>query len=207
MFNFTTTMRQALLALTLAATTLAAQAGVIPTYHVTINTAVASGTSGVIDLAMDGLAGSPSAMATISNLQGAFGAIDGSVSHDWDEPTGGTFTMPAVGPSYLSFMADFGGMFSFDLAFSGDFLTTPSDMVSVFTVFALDGVNYLSIGGMDFVAQFELFTPTDTAGPFVGFTSDTSLANVAAIPEPSELLLMLTGLALIGLLTRRRFIR
>lgn len=203
MFNFSTTIRQALAALVLAACSIAAQAGVIPSYHVTVNTAIASGTSGYVDFDFASLLGAPGATATLSNLQGAFGPIDDIVSHDWSETVPGTFTLPAVGPSYLSFMADFGGMFSFDLAFDGDFLTSPSDLVNVLSVIFYDA-DLLPLAGGASTVQFELFSPTDVSGPSVGVSFNADIANVANVPEPSMLLLVLTGLAIAAVVARRR---
>jgi hypothetical protein len=203
MNSFITTLRQALLALALAATSMAAQAGVIPSYHVTINTAVAGNTPGLLDFHFGGLGG-PAAVATISNLQGAITAIDGFSYGDWQEVVPfNSYTLLNT-DSYLSFQADFGGSFSFDLAFTGEFLDNASDIVSMFTVFALDGVTFAPIGGQDFAAQFALFPATAQAGPSVGVDVDGRIAQVQNVPEPSALLMLLTGLAIIGAITRRR---
>jgi hypothetical protein len=202
MFNFTSTLRHALLVLAMAATSLAAHADVIPTYKVTITTTAAAGSSGYLDFQFAG-AGGPGALATVSNLQGAINGID----HDMDAGTvldlgPGSFTM-ANDLSYLSHFVDFGGVFTFDLAFSGDFLTTPAEDYSFFTVAAL-GLDFLSIGGQDFAVTFDLYPPFNGMDPSVFVNVDGRLADVTQVPEPSELLLMLTGLALIGVTVRRR---
>jgi hypothetical protein len=199
MINFTTLMRHALLALALAATSLAAQAGVIPTYKVTVTTSAAAGTSGYLDFQFAGMGG-PEALATISNLQGALGGVDYEQGTVIDGA--GMFTM-VNDNSLRSYLADFGGAFTFDLAVRGDFLGVDSFDNNFFTVAALDA-GFTSIGASAFAVTFELFAPQGAAGPFVDVVADATLADVAAIPEPSELLLMLTGLALIGVVARRR---
>ena len=201
MTHFTTTLRNALLALALAATSLAAQAGVIPAYKVTVTTTSAAGSSGYLDFQFAGMGG-PLALATISNLSGALNGIDHSVDAGTVSDGAGLFTM-VNDNAYRSYFADFGGVFSFDLAFSGDFLTTASFDVSRFTVAALDA-DFLSIGGKDFALSFELFSPMNGQGPSVGVDADARLAGVTLVPEPSELLLFLTGLALAGAVARRR---
>jgi hypothetical protein len=201
--NFIHTLRQALLALALAATSLAASAGVIPSYHVTIDTAVAAGTTGALDFNFNTLAGGPQALATISHLTGAINAIDGFSYGAWTELAPfDQYTLSNSEDTYLSFVADFGGKFSFDLAFTGDFLTQSSDIVSLFTVFALDGVTFEPIGGQPFAAQFALVSAA--AGPSVDVAVDGRIAQVQNVPEPSALWLVLTGLAVAGLMARRR---
>ena len=203
MKSFITTLRQALLVLALAATSMAAQAGVIPSYHVTINTAVAGNTPGLLDFNFSGLGG-PAALATISNLEGAITGIDGFSFGDWQEIVPfNTYTLSNVPDTYLSFQADFGGTFSFDLAFTGEFLDNASDIISMITVFALDGVSYAPIGGQDYAAQFALFPASAQAGPGVGVDVDGRIAQVQNVPEPSALLMLLTGLAIIGAIARR----
>jgi hypothetical protein len=201
MRNFSNFIRHALLALALAATSLAAQAGVIPAYKVTITTTAAAGSSGFLDFQFAGLGG-PFALATISNLTGALNGIDHSADAGTVTDGAGLFTMANDG-AYRSYAADFGGVFSFDLAFSGDFLTTDSFDVSRFSVAALDA-DFLSIGGQEFALTFELFSPQNGQGPSVGVDADARLASVTLVPEPSQLLLFLTGIALAGAALRRR---
>lgn len=215
MFNIKNHFREAMLALVLCASSLAAQAGVLPSYHVTVNTLRLSG-SGFLDMSFNSFVGAPGATATISNLVGAFGPLDlveGAVAN----PAPRVFTIgDDPGFNYLSHIVTFGGRFGFDLSFSGDFLTVPGNQTSVFSV-ALLGADYMPIGNPEGVAVFNV-TQLGQQGPASIDVSTDRYAYVSinpepdpnaepgthAAPEPSELLLVLTGLALIGLVARRR---
>lgn len=204
MFNFTNTFRQALLALILGAASLAAHAGVLPAYRVSVDTSSLL-SSGFLDLTFNSFAGSPGATATISNLQGAFGAIDlveGAVGN----PAPGVYTIADdAGFNLLSHAVTFGGLFSFDLAFSGDFLSVAGNQSSVFSVGLLD-IDLNAIGNPEGVATFDVTQLSDLGDPATIAVGIDSYATVTInpVPEPSEMLLMLTGLTMFCCVARRR---
>lgn len=199
MFNFKQFAQQALLALAMVFGSGAAVAG--PTYYVTVNTSSFAGETGVLDFAFsNGFAGTVGASATLSNFSGSFGA-------EFDRFGSVTGAIPGVVTlvndeliSYLSQNATLGGVFGFMVNFSGDFET-------------IDDVNesLLSVGlynsdMSELLAQLVSFTivPGSAAGPAVVLVDAGALASVSEVPEPSELLLVLTALAFAALASRRR---
>lgn len=194
MINAKTFLRQCLLAVTLAATALGALAG--PTsFHVNLNTSALAKPT-YIDLFFSAASNAAPASATVSNFTGAFGSVDyadGAVVFNAD----GSIT---IGNSPFSNMVGFkvlfGDTFGFDVSFNSDFLNGNSIDGSTFSVSALDaGLN--PIGGP--LVTFDLF-----GGAGIAVGADGQFASVTAVPEPSELLLMMTGLGLIGFVHRRR---
>lgn len=200
MLNIKNTFRQALLALVLGAATLAAHATVLPTYHVTIDTTTLD-SSGFLDMNFASFGGSAGATATVTAMQGAFGAIDLSEGAVTELPGVGFSIGDDLGWNYLSHAVTFGGLFSFDLAFSGNFLTVPGIQTSVFSVALLD-LDFNPIGNQEGVAMFYVTQLSDQGPASVAYSSD-GMASVSVVPEPSQLLLMLGGLALLGYARRR----
>lgn len=202
MFNMKNLFRQAALALALCMASLAAHADVIPaSYRVTLNTAGLTG--GFLDLTFNSFGG-PSATATLSNFAGAFNGVDqqmGAVGN----PAAGIFTLDNDSTSfnYLSFNTDFGGELSFDIVFSGDFLTVDGNQTSIFSA-ALFDVNG-PVGDPLGNVVFNVTPLSGNTAAAIAFASDR-LARVSTnvVPEPSELVLMLTGLGLMGFMVRRR---
>jgi hypothetical protein len=198
MFNVKTFLRQCLLAVALAGTSLCALAG--PTsFHVELNTAGLANAQ-YIDLFFGKIGAAPDATVTVSNFTGASLAVDyfeGAVVSNAD----GTVTI-GNGPDFsnlVDYTASFGGMFGFDLVFSTDFLSSTSTDSSIFSVSVLDA-GLAPLGGT--MAQFDLLS-SGIVPPAGGRYTVTALA-ANAVPEPSDLLMLVTGLALVGLVRRRK---
>jgi hypothetical protein len=204
MFKVKILLRQAVLALSLAGSSLAAMAAPI-SFHVDVNTTTLGG-NGYLDLQFGALMSAPATTITFSNFTGTVGAVDyaeGDVVFNRD----GSFTLanlPGIG-SLLSFNALFGGALGFDLAFSDDYSAETGSDGSVLTVGLLDAA-FASFGGPDGIARFELIPGIGVQTSVVGdFAAIGPVA--AAVPEPANWLLMATGLALLGLTLRRRAAR
>lgn len=198
MINTKTLIRQCLLALALAGSALGAVAGPI-NFHVDLDTSSLNGVSGMIDLYFSkvGLAGPVT--AKVSNITGATGAIAtfGDVSID-----GAGRIVIANGPGLDNFGdidATFGDKFGFDVAFSGDFMNeTGSDGSSLYVSLLDSGFQPLT-GDFLSVARFDVV-------PGIGIVTNgmAPIAAITAVPEPSDALLMMTGLGLVGFMVRRR---
>lgn len=192
-------LRQCLLALTLAGSALGALAA--PTsYHVTLDArSAALPASGLLDFSFGALVGAAPASATVRNFSSNVGPAlywDGAVIDNGD----GSFVIgndSSYATNYLDLASTFGGFITFDVAFDTAFLTD-SGFNSTFAVSLLDdNFNYLGSPVGDLT--FELLP-----GSGITTTANSAFASASAVPEPSELLLMMTGLGLVGFMARRR---
>jgi hypothetical protein len=198
MFNFTTFIRQALLASALVLGSGAAVAG--PIYQVTIHTQAYSGESGLLDFAFESNPDAPLAIAELWNINGAFETeFDRSGSVEGDLPNYVRFTTGNM-TNYLTQSVILGDDFVFNISFSGDyeFVENPSGIS--FFVGLYDAGMTEQLGA---VAQFDLVPGFMGDAAYVMVTANDELATVSDIPEPSQLLLMLSALALAGLALRR----
>lgn len=202
MFNLITLARKALLAATLALCSAAAMAG--PSYLVTINTAAFSGEDGLLDFSLGSDGDAAGSIATLSNFSGNFGAeFDRIGSVSGDLASGLTFTN--AGPTnLLTQSVILGDIFSFNITFSGDYELLESVSGSLFAVVLFDA-NLSAI--LDFAVQFDLLPVNNGDPAAVVFTAspDTTVTELVAVDvsEPSQLLLMLSALALAGAAMRR----
>lgn len=202
MFNVKTFLRQAILALALAGSSLAAMAGPVG-YHVNVNTSGRTGT-GWLDFMFNGNSVAP-ITATLRNFSSAFGTVTDEIQVTFN-PDGSIalVNMPDFG-SYLKFDLNLGGDFGFDVLFSDD---QSGDMI--------EGGSWLSIavgeadntfGDPTGIVQFEL-RPGQGLSVAVLDRDFASLGPIAAdLPEPADWLLVATGLALLGASLRRRMPR
>lgn len=198
MINTKTLIRQCLLALALAGSALGALAGPI-NFHVDLDTTSLSGASGMIDLYFSkvGLAGP--VIATVSNVTGLTGALTTYGDASIDGAGRLVIANGADFENYGDIGATFGGKFGFDVAFSGNFMNESGSDGSTLYVSLLDN-GFASLTGDVFgVAQFDVV-------PGVGILTNgvAPIAAITAVPEPSDALLMMTGLGLAGFMLRRR---
>ncbi|MDQ1831707.1 NF038129 family PEP-CTERM protein [Massilia scottii] len=195
MFNFKTFVKQALLAATLAFGIGHATAG--PTYHVDIDTTNYSG-AGSIDFWLSSFNGATGTIATVSNFTGSlgaetyrFGSVNGALPGSTKFDNSESF-------SAVTHDVVLGSKFGFDVNFSGDFLTVPG-FASTFSVAMFDALgNYLV---PDYLVEFSLNPVTVDDAASVTYSAARNVR--VSVPEPSDLLLVMTGLGLVGFMRRR----
>lgn len=188
MLNIQSFARTLLVALALVAG--AAQAG--PMYHVDLDTQRYAGASGFLDLYLQREADAPTSTVTLTNFSGALGAGPAQINQDVSGALPGALVFGSTEGWNDYFQAvDFGGTFSFDLEFGGNFAHTESGITALFGIGLYDATQQ-QLGAGD-VLKFIL-------KPQVGGVP----GGVTAVPEPSELALMVAGLAMLGLVGRRR---
>jgi len=197
MFNMQKHLRHVVLALGLAGASLAASAGVLPTYHIGVADTAAADIA-AIDLVFGGINGAAPVTASLSHFAGTplfeldrQGAVSG---------TSDSFVIGNAG-TYNDLYLEVDGPFAFDLNFSEGFLglagTSDSSLFSIVLYDSLSNV----IGDPNGALNFSL----STTGVAVTSTSSLlSLTSVAAVdvPEPADWALMLTGLLLVAGMTR-----
>jgi hypothetical protein len=206
MFKLTTLFHKALFALMLAITAASATAG--PTYHVSVNTtSLAAQGTGYLDFLLAGNVPAAETIVTLSNFSGAFGADAGRSGGVTGALPGMVTLINSDSINYLTQAVTFGGLFGFDVTFGGDYQTVGGSDGATFgvSIFNADMSAYL---GLD-VVSFALVPAFGGAPAAVNVAVDAALASAvladpAQVPEPSEWLLMLTGLALMGAMLRRR---
>ena len=202
MLNFIALARKALLAAALAF--IGGGAMAFPAYQVTIHTQAYSGESGMMNFSFDGNADAPMGIATLWNLSGAFGPeSDRSGFVLGDVASGLTFTSGAAS-TYLTQSVILGEDFVFNIIFTGliEFMNSPSGLNFAVALYDTDLKELL-----DIPVQFDLIPAFngDPASLLVTANPDTATVIEAAadVPEPSQLLLMLSALALAGVALRR----
>lgn len=204
MFNFKKLLQQCAASLVLASAAAGAFAG--PTsFHVTVDTSTLTG-FGLLSLSFAQSGGASPVLATISNLTGNTGSVafagDASGSP-------GAFTIGNaydLNGNFADTEATFGGKFDFDISFVGDFLAKTGNEVSSLYVLLLD-TDYSARAGdaVTGVGGFNLVQGSDIA-ILQGLRAfiDIQPNPAAAVPEPSQLLLMLAALAIMGAMVKRR---
>ena len=190
MTNLNTLFSRALLALALLAGAGAAAAS--PIYHVALDTHGASGEGG---LQIDFLpfATNDVLTATISGLSGAF---TGTPDLIHVTQSGGSYTLKSDAFSEFFQALTLGGQFGFDVTFGG----MPTDGGTTgLTVSLIDATgNYLSYAAAQ-IGLRQGSTPVVTVDPGVAAVTPTG-----AVAEPSDLLLLASGLVLLTWSQRRR---
>ena len=208
-FSFKQFLCQALCALSFLG--LAAQASAQTQFNVVIDTTSIAG-GGWLDLQFNpGQENAPAATAMLSNFQGLTSSVDAQVSGAVTGLLGGNVQFGnSAAFNNLFQSVQLGQRISFNVSFSGAFLTAPSDIGTSFSLslFAADQATLLGNGNPDSgsLLTFELFSPL-SSGQFGSVTPvvfDGGLVSVSAVPEPSEWLMMVAGLAALGVVAQRR---
>lgn len=199
MFNVKTFLRQAALALALAGSSLAAMAAPV-SFHVNVDTSGRSGV-GALDLMFQTFGSTP-VSATLSNFSSAPGAATMAEQVTFN-PDGSIVlaNLPDFG-SYLKFDLNLGGVFGFDILFSDDQAMDVGAEDSMLSIGLYDAVGVL--GDPFGIVRFELKPGQGIATPYADAEFAQVSALTAAVPEPSDWLLVATGLALLGASLRRR---
>jgi hypothetical protein len=195
MLNFKNLLARTLLAFALAAGAGAAMAG--PTYHVDVNTSALAGTSGYLDFLITGQGDAATTVATLSHFIGSFTGAVYTDAGGSGTLAGGTI-VNSGDLNELGLWANFGGNFSFDVAFDQ---AADGFAGSMLEISLLDASFHYLAPTTDDIARFVL-----EPGQAVVLTPSAfaTISTVSAVPEPSELLLMTTGLGLVGFMLRRR---
>jgi len=198
MTNFTSFIQTAIFACAMALGATPAFAG--PVYRVTIDTSSLAEASGLLDFALTSNDASPDLTSvTLTNFSGDFGA-GVTRGGDVSDIAGGYAIGSGAGLSWLSRFVNLGGSFGFNVGFADSFGGVDGVGLEV-SLFDVDMTRYLGMDGP--LVSFVLVPAMGAEPSFVSVSADNALASVSAIPEPSELLLMLTGLAMLGFVTRR----
>jgi hypothetical protein len=204
----TRTLRHSLLALALGACASLASAAAL---HVELDTS-GLGSDGWLDLQFNaGNAGTALAFADLSHFVGFNGAIAaetaGSVSGDL---ASGFRIGNDGGWNDLFHAIHLGGKVGFDVTFSGDADPALSKLQTAFSVALYGNHDGTVVLGAPVAGDSLLilnWTPAavpGAAGSIGGLAYDAGVASVSAVPEPSAWLMLGAGLAVVGVMRRRR---
>lgn len=204
-------VRRSVLALALSA---AAGLASAETLHVVLDTSSFTGFAGAgwLDLQFNpGSATAALAGATVSNLAGFDASVAAQLSGDASSTLAGGYLFDnAAGYNDAFSAVHLGGKVSFDVSFSG--AADPSGALagSLFGVALYGGADGAAqLGNADAnsgnLAQFA-WQPglSGSTGSVTTTVFDGAVVTVSAVPEPSSWLMLGVGLALIGVVTRRK---
>lgn len=193
-------VRRAALAFILAAGCGLASASVI---HVSIDTASFGAATGFLDMNFSTSGNAPLETATVSKLAGFQSA---PYIESWGVTgSNGIWQFNNHTSNDLFQSVDFGGVLSFDLSFAGAADPLQS-YVSEFVVSAFGADGLTPLGNYDPVTGALVafaWTPGPNGGADGQIGGNVTDQHVALLPEPSQLLLMVIGLAALAA-TRRR---
>lgn len=193
MFKIISLFSRWLLALAFLTGSAAAVAG--PTYHVDVDGSSLTG-AGYLILDFLGVDPSASATATVTNWSGSFLGTGNAYNDATIDFTAQTLSLTSGTNGYL-FDVALGGSFGFDVSFDLDSIGA----ASIFGVALADGNG-------DYLTGDDLVDITVAPQMETTFAANADYANVtptsAAVPEPSTLLSLFTGIGLMGFSLRRR---
>lgn len=195
MFNIKTLFLRALLALSIAIGAPAAIAG--PVYNVSLDTRSLAGSSGLLDLVFLGQNTPNPTFAYFSNFSGDFfgdALLEGDAAGD---VLNGAVLGNRDGFNAFDQAVRFGGLISFDVSFETEY-----ELIGTTLSVALLDMDYNYLGADSHLLAFDVMANTPAAITILA----PSLVSVAEVPEPSDWLLVASGLLLIGF-TRRMQVR
>ncbi|WP_322400171.1 NF038129 family PEP-CTERM protein [Massilia luteola] len=168
----------------------------VPFHHVDIDTSTLGAGTAYLGLDFLSVGGATPASATVANLAGALlgsPVATGSVATD---PAGVlTFTSDAGGGDWFQAI-QLGGHFGFDVTFA----TGAGSDGSTFSWSLFDDTHYLGVDGN--LGSIDLH-PEAPADARLTVAPDNAFSTVRAVPEPSTLLLALSGCGLLAARRRR----
>jgi hypothetical protein len=172
-----------------------------PVYHVSVDTSKLGSGNAILDLELGALMPSAAPVtATLNHFMGAYGAsaFGGSASGSIGSSVR---LMNDAGYSDLFQSIVLGGLFSFDISFD---VGSGSNDGTTFTAMLYNFDQTATLGMDTPLAEIDLNPgQADMVSPANAYASVTANA-VSAVPEPSTLLSMVTGLGLLGFGLRRR---
>ncbi|WP_020653530.1 NF038129 family PEP-CTERM protein [Massilia niastensis] len=192
MFNIQALFLRALLALAIASGAPAALAG--PIYRVSVDTSAFAGSTGFLDLGLNGR-GDVAGFAHVDNFTGDFLAGSLTLGGASGDIVNGVKLRNTEEWNFFDQQVNFGGLFSFDVRIE----VPEGEHGLLFSVALFNDAMDAYLGAAD-----NLFTIDVAPGlPAVVEVVARDLVNHTEIPEPSDWLLLATGLLLIG--STRRF--
>lgn len=183
--------------------TLSAHASVV--YNVKINTSSLAGTQGSLDLGLIGLADSPLAQVTLSGLTGGSALGGDQLDGDSAVTPGGWRLGNTTGFNAVLAAWQFGQELAFQLTFAGDWenATSGSGTTLAFKLWNDTISNtLLSDDAAGDLFRIDLWPQGGRTVSIFGMdgSSFVTIQQVAAVPEPASLILLLTGLIALALL-------
>lgn len=196
MKNLTSVILRALVALTIF--TGSSQAFASPIYHVTVDSSGLSG-QGYLDFLFLGTLSAATADVKLTNFTGAFDTSTATMINAEGSLATGVTIHNDAGWNEFAQLANFGGLFGFDVEFS---VANDASGGTTLSIALLDaGLNNYAAGTSGDLATVQLY-PSQAPAFSVGARA---VAGPAAVPEPATMAQMGLGLALLlGSLRRRR---